>query len=62
MKCSKCGQYITWDDSYGKVEYLICEDCWRQAVNETDVPTAYRMLMQKGTEAYEAKQKAKKGA
>lgn len=61
MRCKECNQNITWDTSYGKVEYLICEDCWHQAVNDFGLPTAYQMLMQKGTEAYEKQQREQRG-
>ena len=48
MRCKDCGTHITWDNSYGKVEYLICEECWHSMVLDTDLPTAYAILMAKG--------------
>jgi hypothetical protein len=48
MKCKDCGATITWDNSYGKAEYLICEECWDKMVNDTDLATAYTNLMKKG--------------
>lgn len=53
MRCKDCGIHITWDNSFGKVEYLICEECWHSMVLDTDLPTAYNILMQKGTKSYE---------
>jgi hypothetical protein len=50
MKCKDCGATITWDNSYGKAEYLICEECWDKMVNDTDLATAYTDLMKKGVD------------
>lgn len=47
MKCKDCGAIITWDNSYGKVEYLICEECWNKMINDTNLITAYTNLMKK---------------
>lgn len=29
MKCKICNCSITWDNSFGKAEFLICENCFR---------------------------------
>ena len=48
MKCKDCGKPITWDNSYGKEGYLICEDCFNKRIADTDLATAYSELMKLG--------------
>lgn len=48
MKCRDCGKPITWDNSYGKREYLICEDCFNKRIADADLATAYANLMAEG--------------
>lgn len=49
MVCRDCKKRkITWDNSYGKRDYLICEDCFNKRIADTDLATAYNELMKLG--------------
>jgi hypothetical protein len=52
MVCRDCKKRkITWDNSYGKAGYLICEHCLEERIfSAPDYATAWRELMQLGEE------------
>ena len=30
MKCKICGRKINWDNSYGRIDFLICHPCFEE--------------------------------
>lgn len=49
MKCSKCGNKTTWDESYGAKHNLICPKCFDKLVkqNNNNVMKALKEVFKK---------------
>jgi len=52
MVCRDCKKRkITWDNSYGKIGYLICEQCFEERIfSAPNYATAWNELMKLGEE------------
>ena len=49
MKCSKCGNKTTWDESFGAEHYLVCPICFDKLLkqNENDIMKTLKEIFQK---------------
>jgi hypothetical protein len=45
MKCKICNGSITWDNSFGKAEFLICENCYNSLRFSPRLKTSYRTIL-----------------
>lgn len=45
MKCKICNGSITWDNSFGKAEFLICENCYNSLRFSPRLKTSYRAIL-----------------
>lgn len=49
MKCSKCGNKTTWDESYGEKNRLVCPICFDKLLkqNNNDVMKTLKEIFKK---------------
>lgn len=59
MVCRDCKKRkITWDNSYGKEGYLICEACFKERISSApNFATAYNELMKLGEQTKDTTKK-----
>ncbi len=49
MKCAECGKRTTWDESFGKENYIVCPKCFQRIreENKTDAFGTLQIIFQK---------------
>lgn len=49
MKCSKCGNKTTWDESFGEEHHLVCPICFNKLLkkNNNDVMKTLKEIFKK---------------